>query len=72
MTRDEGYCHDCGADAGRPHHGGCELERCPRCHEQAICCECLIPGQGRNYVSAQSTSKEQLFRSLGSREEDER
>ena len=64
----EGYCGDCGADVGQPHHGRCELERCPRCEEQAIGCECLIPGQARNLVSARATSREQLLDEITGRE----
>jgi hypothetical protein len=61
FARAAGYCRDCGADVGRSHHGGCDLERCPRCDTQANSCECLIPGQRRNLVSNRATTRAQLF-----------
>jgi hypothetical protein len=33
-------CHDCGVKEGQLHHRGCDMERCPVCHEQLITCEC--------------------------------
>ena len=35
-------CGDCGARRGHVHHHGCDIEECPRCHNQAISCECRI------------------------------
>lgn len=40
------YCHDCGVEAGGLHHCGCDMEECPKCHEQLLGCEC-----GFKYVS---------------------
>lgn len=37
-----GYCCDCGADIGRPHHIPCDLETCPRCDEQLSTCGCWM------------------------------
>ncbi|MCE9553791.1 MAG: hypothetical protein K8T91_10520 [Planctomycetes bacterium] len=32
-------CHDCEAAAGQYHALGCDVERCPLCGEQALCCD---------------------------------
>jgi hypothetical protein len=37
-------CHDCNTPAGELHHPGCDMDRCPTCGGQAICCE--HAGQG--------------------------
>lgn len=34
-------CNDCGIAYGNLHHPRCDLEECPRCHEQAIACDCV-------------------------------
>lgn len=33
-------CHDCGVPLSGFHHVGCDMEECPRCHRQAISCNC--------------------------------
>lgn len=33
-------CHDCEVRAGELHLEGCDMERCPRCSGQFMCCEC--------------------------------
>lgn len=35
-------CGDCGATKGQPHHPGCDMEFCPVCGEQMMCCECDV------------------------------
>jgi hypothetical protein len=35
-------CHDCGIvnNDGAIHHFGCDIERCPKCKDQIISCDC--------------------------------
>jgi len=35
-------CHDCGIEnrVGNLHHFGCDMEKCPKCGEQLISCNC--------------------------------
>jgi hypothetical protein len=33
-------CGDCGVQPGGWHHLGCDMERCPVCRGQLICCNC--------------------------------
>jgi hypothetical protein len=35
----EGDCGDCNVALGKPHHTGCDNERCAFCPDQAIGCE---------------------------------
>ena len=37
---DERPCHDCRVLQGELHVSGCDVEECPRCHEQLITCDC--------------------------------
>ena len=39
-------CHDCGVVAGELHLDGCDMERCPRCDGQYMCCDCRIEQDG--------------------------
>lgn len=35
-------CHDCGVIAGELHLDGCDVEVCPRCAGQYLCCDCRL------------------------------
>lgn len=39
-------CHDCGIvnKEGNIHHFGCDTERCPKCDEQIVFCDCKKEG----------------------------
>ncbi len=41
-----GRCHDCMIvnKPGNIHHYGCDMERCPRCGNQLISCDCQKEG----------------------------
>lgn len=34
------HCHDCGAGWGQLHHLGCDVQECPNCGDQMMCCGC--------------------------------
>ena len=36
-------CHDCCVRKGQLHVPGCDVECCPRCRGQAMCCDCPRP-----------------------------
>ncbi len=39
-------CHDCNIVNGNIHHYGCDMERCPSCDDQFMCCGCKIESVG--------------------------
>lgn len=41
-----GRCGDCGAPAGGFHHLGCDMQRCPCCRGQLMCCGCWFDEDG--------------------------
>ena len=41
-AREDGRCHDCACLPGEKHYDGCDVERCPKCKEQRLGCECDI------------------------------
>jgi len=41
LSETGGRCHDCGTPDGGLHHAGCDMEECPKCGYQAICCPCI-------------------------------
>lgn len=41
-------CPDCNVEPGQLHVPGCDIERCPRCHCQAIGCDCIYVVNGIN------------------------
>ncbi len=51
----DGLCHDCGCKGGQLHHWGCDNEVCPKCHGQALGCEC-----GEDYQLEVTTTKTEV------------
>ena len=61
---DKDYCGDCGVGADKYHHDGCDLERCPRCKEQAIGCGCPFTKKELEYNEKHGMSLEQASKML--------
>ena len=39
-------CGDCGVAVGAFHHLGCDMQECPRCSRQMMCCGCWFDEDG--------------------------
>lgn len=35
-------CTDCGTPTNKPHHFGCDREKCPNCKSQVAFCDCGV------------------------------
>lgn len=59
-------CGDCGVRRGELHLEGCDIETCPRCGFQYLCCECQREYEGEEAeISLASPGPKQLSLSLG-------
>jgi hypothetical protein len=38
----DSVCNDCGAAPGAYHNGRCDRERCPKCRQQILTCDCEV------------------------------
>lgn len=45
---ERGACHDCAVRPGGYHHLNCDVERCPHCGGQAICCKHILATRPAN------------------------
>jgi hypothetical protein len=58
-------CHDCGVRRGELHLEGCDMEVCPRCGFQYLCCECQREYEDEDAeVSPAGAGPKQLFLDL--------
>jgi hypothetical protein len=58
-------CHDCGIRRGELHLEGCDMETCPRCGHQYICCECQREYEDEDAeISPATAGPKQLFLDL--------
>lgn len=59
-------CHDCGVRRGELHLEGCDMEACPRCGSQYLCCECQREYEDEDAeIPPTNASPKQLFLDLG-------
>ena len=65
-------CHDCAVGRGDWHHPGCDVEECPRCHLQALSCDCVDPEaqQDRNIPAQWGVTREEALRRLAGEGDD--
>lgn len=56
FAADQTLCGDCAARRGQLHALSCDMEQCPRCHNQLLSCDCF-PGQRLTVVIASGDHK---------------
>lgn len=58
-------CHDCGVRRGELHLEGCDMETCPRCGHQYMCCDCEREDQGEDFELEEPTAQSSPNLSVG-------
>jgi hypothetical protein len=48
-------CHDCGVEYGELHKLGCDMERCPKCKQQLISCNCSVSDTNGSTIAQNNT-----------------
>jgi hypothetical protein len=51
-------CGVCGVPLGSFHHPGCDVEECPKCHEQLLICDCERNHDGNRNSTSECNSTE--------------
>lgn len=50
-------CHDCSVIKGQIHLFDCDVEKCPKCGEQFLCCKCVNDPKIEKYFSSSKNHK---------------